>query len=203
MKILLLSHVFPPAIDGGSKVIYKIGQYFESQHHQTLYLSSNCSSTDDFVKSKYKKISTIYHLKPTISVKTRLGIDSSIIETWAPILLAQDLDFLTIHGRTLKQAYAGTADWNEIKKDQKLLPNFRGKNKSWEIFERQRKIFEIYKKAKTKRPSFRITQKLKENGILSVEDETLKEIRKQYPKTTSEDIHKAINAMNKLNKGTK
>lgn len=61
MKILLLSHIFPPAIDGGSKVIYKIGQYFESQNHQTLYLSSNCTSTDDFVKSKYKKISTIYN----------------------------------------------------------------------------------------------------------------------------------------------
>jgi len=50
MKILLISHIFPPAIDGGSKVIYKLGQYFKSQNHQTLYLSSNCSSTDDFVK---------------------------------------------------------------------------------------------------------------------------------------------------------
>ena len=50
MKILLISHIFPPAIDGGSKVVYKLGQYFESQKHQTLYLSSNCSSTDDFVK---------------------------------------------------------------------------------------------------------------------------------------------------------
>ncbi len=55
MKILLLSHIFPPAIDGGSKVIYKLGQYFESQHHQTLYLSSNCSSTDDFIKNEYLK----------------------------------------------------------------------------------------------------------------------------------------------------
>jgi len=54
MKILLLSHIFPPAIDGGSKVIYKLGQYLESQHHQTLYLSSNCSSTDDFINSKFK-----------------------------------------------------------------------------------------------------------------------------------------------------
>jgi len=54
MKILLISHIFPPAVDGGSKVIYKLGQYFESQNHQTLYLSSNCSSTDDFVSSKYK-----------------------------------------------------------------------------------------------------------------------------------------------------
>ncbi len=54
MKILLISHIFPPAIDGGSKVIHKLGQYLESQNHQTLYLSSNCSSTDDFVKSKFK-----------------------------------------------------------------------------------------------------------------------------------------------------
>jgi len=66
MKILLISHIFPPAIDGGSKVIYKLGQYFESQNHQTLYLSSNCFSTDDFVKSKYKKIPTIYHQQPNI-----------------------------------------------------------------------------------------------------------------------------------------
>jgi glycosyltransferase involved in cell wall biosynthesis len=65
-KFLLISHIFPPAIDGGSRVIYKLGQYFESQHHQTLYLSSNCSSTDDFVKSKYKKISTIYNQRSNI-----------------------------------------------------------------------------------------------------------------------------------------
>lgn len=48
-KILLLSHIFPPSIDGGSRVIHKLGQYFESQNYQTLYLSSDCSSTDDFV----------------------------------------------------------------------------------------------------------------------------------------------------------
>ncbi|MDD2225416.1 MAG: hypothetical protein PHP97_04650, partial [Candidatus Shapirobacteria bacterium] len=66
MKILLISHIFPPAVDGGSKVIYKLGQYFESQNNQTLYLSSNCSSTDDFIKSKYKKISTIHNLTSTI-----------------------------------------------------------------------------------------------------------------------------------------
>jgi len=49
-KILCLSHIFPPAVDGGSRVIYKIGQYFEKQNNQVLYLSSNCSSTDDFTK---------------------------------------------------------------------------------------------------------------------------------------------------------
>lgn len=54
--------------------------------------------------------------KPTLSVKTRLGVATSVVESWAPILLAQNLDFLTIHGRTLKQGYSGSADWSEIQK---------------------------------------------------------------------------------------
>ena len=49
-KILLISHIFPPAVDGGSKVIYKLGRQFEARKHSTLYLSSDCSSTDDFTK---------------------------------------------------------------------------------------------------------------------------------------------------------
>ena len=58
--------------------------------------------------------------KPTLSVKTRLGIDKSVVERWIPVLLSQPINFLTIHGRTLKQAYAGQADWQEIKKIVKL-----------------------------------------------------------------------------------
>jgi glycosyltransferase involved in cell wall biosynthesis len=50
-KILCLSHIFPPAIDGGSRVIYKLGQYFQKYGNQILYLSSDCSSTDDFTKT--------------------------------------------------------------------------------------------------------------------------------------------------------
>lgn len=56
MRILLISHIFPPAIDGGSKVVHKIGEYFESNNHQVIYLSSNCKSTDDFVNPKSEPI---------------------------------------------------------------------------------------------------------------------------------------------------
>ncbi len=61
-KILLISHIFPPAIDGGSRVIYKLGQQFENQGHTTLYLSSNCSSTDDFTK-KHTRFSNVLTLQ--------------------------------------------------------------------------------------------------------------------------------------------
>ena len=57
---------------------------------------------------------------PTLSVKTRLGTSDPIVEKWIPILLDQPIDFLTIHGRTLKQAYAGQADWSQIQKVVKL-----------------------------------------------------------------------------------
>lgn len=47
-RILLISHICPPAIDGGSRVIFKVGEYFKTKGHTTAALSSNASSTDDF-----------------------------------------------------------------------------------------------------------------------------------------------------------
>lgn len=89
--------------------------------------------TLDVIKrnQKYSQIidnrrSTINN-RPSISVKTRLGTTESIVDTWIPILLDQDLDFLTIHGRTLKQAYAGVANWEEIKKVVNMAKNTKTK----------------------------------------------------------------------------
>jgi len=55
-------------------------------------------------------------IETTISVKTRLGTNESVVDIWIPFLLKHNLDFLTLHGRTLKQGYSGIADWDEIKK---------------------------------------------------------------------------------------
>jgi len=52
--------------------------------------------------------------RPSISVKTRLGLSESVVSTWIPHLLQHNLDFITLHGRTLKQGYSGLADWEQI-----------------------------------------------------------------------------------------
>lgn len=61
-RILLITHISPPAIDGGSRVIHKIGDYFKSQGHTVVSLSSDASSTDDFTHH-YSSVSipTIRH----------------------------------------------------------------------------------------------------------------------------------------------
>jgi glycosyltransferase involved in cell wall biosynthesis len=64
-RFLLLTHIYPPAIDGGSKVIAKMGEYLEKQGHQVLVLTSNCLSSDDFVKIKH---ATVTHPSTIISL---------------------------------------------------------------------------------------------------------------------------------------
>lgn len=61
---------------------------------------------------KFSNITT--RNKPSFSIKTRLGISENTVDTWIPFLLQFKPDFLTLHGRTLKQGYAGTADWSAI-----------------------------------------------------------------------------------------
>lgn len=62
-----------------------------------------------------KAVKSVTPKTMTVSAKTRLGPP-----TWLPFLLDQGLDFLTIHGRTLKQGYSGQADWDEIAKIAKI-----------------------------------------------------------------------------------
>ncbi len=49
-----------------------------------------------------------------VSVKTRVGYDAPQIETWIPRLLETEPAAIAIHGRTLRQAYGGLADWDKI-----------------------------------------------------------------------------------------
>ncbi|MFO0775622.1 MAG: tRNA-dihydrouridine synthase [Nitrospiraceae bacterium] len=49
-----------------------------------------------------------------LSVKTRLGYDSDVIDWWMDWLLASHPAAITVHGRTLAQMYRGQADWSAI-----------------------------------------------------------------------------------------
>lgn len=55
-----------------------------------------------------------------ISVKTRIGYDSIITESWIGTLLEAKPDAIALHGRTFKQLYTGVANWEEIHKAAKL-----------------------------------------------------------------------------------
>lgn len=63
----------------------------------------------------------------SVSVKTRIGYDKIITEEWIKYLLQNDLDFITLHGRILKQMYIGKASWDEIKKAALLCKKTRTK----------------------------------------------------------------------------
>lgn len=54
MHILFLSHIWPPAIDGGSQIIYQTQKHLQKLGHKTLVLTTNCFSTDDFINKKSK-----------------------------------------------------------------------------------------------------------------------------------------------------
>lgn len=53
--------------------------------------------------------------KFSLSLKTRLGIDCVMDDKWWEFLDNLGVDFVTIHGRTVKQRYSGSANWQHIR----------------------------------------------------------------------------------------
>ncbi len=49
-----------------------------------------------------------------VSVKTRIGYEQPQVEEWIPRVLESEPAALALHGRTLRQGYAGEADWEAI-----------------------------------------------------------------------------------------
>ncbi len=60
------------------------------------------------------------HILP-VSMKTRIGYDSIVIEEWIKHLLEMQPVAITIHGRTLKQMYSGNADFEAIARAARLI----------------------------------------------------------------------------------
>lgn len=58
---------------------------------------------------------------PTVSVKTRIGVDENQVLSWLPNLIAMQPAAISLHGRTLKQSYSGLADWEVIARAVELV----------------------------------------------------------------------------------
>jgi nifR3 family TIM-barrel protein len=58
-----------------------------------------------------------------VSVKTRLGYDDIVVDEWIQALLEEKPAAITIHGRTLKQQYKGSADWDAIARAVEIAKN--------------------------------------------------------------------------------
>jgi tRNA-dihydrouridine synthase len=58
-----------------------------------------------------------------VSVKTRIGYDSVVVEEWMQTLLAENLAAVTLHGRTLRQGYKGNACWDAIGRAVEIAKN--------------------------------------------------------------------------------
>ena len=56
-----------------------------------------------------------------LSVKTRLGYDSVIVDDWVNHLIQEKPAAITLHGRTLRQMYRGEADWSAIARAVQLV----------------------------------------------------------------------------------
>ncbi|HLL60754.1 MAG TPA: tRNA-dihydrouridine synthase [Candidatus Nitrosocosmicus sp.] len=56
-----------------------------------------------------------------VSVKTRIGYSDVVITEWVKHLLETEVDNISIHGRTLKQMYTGSANWDEIGKAAEII----------------------------------------------------------------------------------
>ena len=56
-----------------------------------------------------------------VSVKTRIGYEEPSVESWIPRLLEVEPVVICLHGRTLRQAYKGQADWDVIGKAAQIV----------------------------------------------------------------------------------
>lgn len=56
-----------------------------------------------------------------VSVKTRVGYNEPVIETWIPTLIETGVAAIALHGRTLSQQYSGLANWELIGQAAEML----------------------------------------------------------------------------------
>lgn len=74
------------------------------------------------VEQRHQLLPAQYQSKRSVpvSVKTRVGFDKVVVHDWISTLLEVEPVTIALHGRTLKQQYGGSANWEEIGKAAEL-----------------------------------------------------------------------------------
>lgn len=91
-------------------------------------LIKNCSHAQTIIHTCAKELKQIYEesgKQIPLSVKTRLGHDKSVVKDWVKSLAdTESLSNISLHGRTLKQAYSGNADWEAIAQAKEAIKDY-------------------------------------------------------------------------------
>ena len=106
--------------------------------------------------------------------------------------------FIQILGDTRKEDI--DSQWKEIQKEQKLLPDYKERNKPWETFERDNKIYEKYLFLVQKRNGKRSRTK---KGEIALDDALYREFSCKYPELELSNIREIITKVKKLRAGSK
>lgn len=80
--------------------------------------------------------------------------------------------------------------WSQIVEEQKRFPNFSGKNKAWEDFERDLEVYNLYKKLKG-------SGSKRNTSNSALDKEIFYEISKKYPKITITNIRTIVSRTRK------
>ena len=93
-----------------------VKDYFNGQR------ANDCSDISDEIAKEVERRQKLLPNKyqPSrnipVSIKTRIGYSTPIVEKWIPTLLETKPALIALHGRTLKQQYSGKTNWDKIKK---------------------------------------------------------------------------------------
>ena len=92
-----------------------IHDWANGQSLSDLGLKSSTLQAIARLKGEHPELTTCKKRSPIpLSVKTRLGYDSNIINEWSDCLIQARPEVISIHGRTLSQMYRGQSDWEAI-----------------------------------------------------------------------------------------
>lgn len=94
--------------------------FFEQIEKQYSNISISSTETSGKGNLRSYKDKNVQRNKIPVSVKTRIGYSEPDTENWIKTLNKAKPEWISLHGRTLKQMYSGISNWNEIAKAVKV-----------------------------------------------------------------------------------